>query len=385
MKKKQKKNLKHHTSQKNVWPEHKIKELILKGRQRGFITDKEIVHAIPEFNKYLKKTEEFLDQLDKNGIQVKESTTEFLADKTGQEGKKEFLFDLSHLSEDSVQMYLKEVGKVPLLNSEEEVALAKRKDAGDLEAFKLLIQANLRLVISLAKKSMSYKMGFLDLIQEGNLGLFRAVEKYDWRKGYKFSTYATWWIKQAISRSIADHSRTVRIPVHINELLNHFHEKERWLTQQLGRQPTTDEVANEMSLPKEEITRLSKVSQNIVSLEKSVGGEEEDKDTELGDLIKDIKTLAPDRIAALKFLQGYMQRMLKDLPKREKDIVKMRFGLVDGVAHTLEEVGEVFGVTRERIRQIEAKAIERLQTGKDICKVKDYWGQIKEVKKRAQE
>lgn len=361
------------------WPEEKEKELLAKGRARGFITENEIVYAFPFLERYFKDYEKFLDQLEKTGLEIKESEREFLGRKK-EEKKEEFSFDLSQLSEDSIQMYLKEVGKVPLLTPEEEVELAKRKDAGDKEATRKMAEANLRLVISIAKKFAGYKMSFADLIEEGNLGLFKAVEKYDWRKGYKFSTYATWWIRQTITRALADFSRTVRIPVHITELLNRYRYFERFLTQQLGRPPMPEELAKELEVSTEEVAHLFKISQDTVSLEKSIGKEGEDKDSELIDFIEDIKTLAPDRIAALKFLRDYFKDIIKDLPKREQNILKMRFGLIDGIAHTLEEVGQVFGVTRERIRQIEAKAIERLRVHKKIKKVRDYWGEDKEIK-----
>ena len=364
---------------KYLWPEEEAKKLLEKGRIRGFITENEIVYSFPHLERYFKDYEKFLDQCEKMGIAIKESKKEFL----GEEEKKKksaFSFDLNQLSNDSIQMYLKEVGRVPLLTPEEEIELAKRKDAGDKEAAQKMAEANLRLVISIAKKFAGYRMSFADLIQEGNLGLFKAVEKYDWRKGYKFSTYATWWIRQTITRALADFSRTVRIPVHITELLNRYRHLERFLTQQLGRPPRPEELAKELGVPTEEVNRLYKISQDTVSLEKSVGKENEDKDSEMVDFIEDIKTLAPDRLAALKFLQDYFKDIIKDLPKREQNILKMRFGLVDGIAHTLEEVGEVFGVTRERIRQIEAKAIERLKAHKKIKKVSDYWGEKKEIK-----
>ena len=361
------------------WPEEKEKELLAKGRARGFITENEIVYAFPFLERYFKDYEKFLDQLEKTGLEIKESEREFLGRKK-EEKKEEFSFDLSQLSEDSIQMYLKEVGKVPLLTPEEEVELAKRKDAGDKEATRKMAEANLRLVISIAKKFAGYKMSFADLIEEGNLGLFKAVEKYDWRKGYKFSTYATWWIRQTITRALADFSKTVRIPVHITELLNRYRYFERFLTQQLGRPPMPEELAKELEVSTEEVAHLFKISQDTVSLEKSIGKEDEDKDSELVDFIEDIKTLAPDRIAALKFLRDYFKDIIKDLPKREQNILKMRFWLIDGIAHTLEEVGQVFGVTRERIRQIEAKAIERLRVHKKIKKVRDYWGEDKEIK-----
>lgn len=363
-----------------AWPEAEAQKLIEKGRQRGFVTDKEILYALPRIECYLDKYEEFLDQLDKMGISLKESEEEFLKiiDKKEEEEKKEkshleeMLYDLSQISADSIQMYLKEIGKVPLLTPEEEVVLSQKKDTGDKEAMKKLIEANLRLVVSIAKKFIGYGLSFLDLIQEGNLGLFRAVEKFDWRKGYKFSTYATWWIKQAITRALADQSRTIRIPVHMVETINKFQQSSRWLTQQLGREVTAEEVAAEMSDMAENIRHLMEISQDIISLETTVG-DSDDKDTELGDLIEDLKTLSPERVAAIKILRDYMKEIVKDLPSRERRILEMRFGLTDGVTHTLEEVGQEYDVTRERIRQIEAKALERLRAMKGIEKVKDYF------------
>lgn len=362
-----------------AWPEAEAQKLIEKGRQRGFITDKEILYALPRIEYYLDKLEEFLDQLDRMGISIKESEEEFLkiTGKKEEEKKEkthleEMLFDLSQISADSIQMYLKEIGKVPLLTPEEEIELARKKEMGDKEAMKRLIEANLRLVVSIAKKFIGYGLSFLDLIQEGNIGLFRAVEKFDWKKGYKFSTYATWWIKQAITRALADQSRTIRIPVHMVETINKFQQSSRWLTQQLGREPTADEVAAEMGELAENVRHLMEISQDIISLETTVGDEDE-KDTELGDLIEDLKTLSPERVAAVKILRDYMKEIVKDLPPREKRILEMRFGLVDGVTHTLEEVGQEYNVTRERIRQIEAKALERLRAMKGIEKVKDYF------------
>jgi len=365
---------------KIIFPEEAAKKLFEKGRVRGFITEQEIVYTFPFLERYFKDYERFLDKMEKSGLAIKESEERLLGRKKELK-RKESLFDLSQLSQDSIEMYLKEVSKVPLLSPEEEVELAKRKDEGDEEAIKKIIEANLRLVISIAKKYIGYKMSFADLIQEGNLGLFRAVEKYDWRKGYKFSTYATWWIRQTITRALADHSRTVRIPVHITELLNRYRERERYLTQQLNRPPTFEELAKELGISEGEANHLYKISQDIVSLEKPVGKDDEDKDTELSDFIEDVKTLAPDRVAALRFLRDISKDIIKDLPKREQEILKMRFGLMDGIAHTLEEVGQVFGVTRERIRQIEAKAIERLREHDEIKKIKDYWGEKREFKK----
>jgi len=352
------------------FPEKKAQGLMFKGRQRGFVTEEELLYTFVRVEKYLKDYIEFLDKLEKSGINIKESSDSLLDDPKEEEIK--LLFDLSKLSADSIQMYLKEIGRVPLLSSEEEKELAKKKDAGDNQASKKLIEANLRLVVSIAKKFSGYGLGFLDLIQEGNVGLFRAVEKYDWKKGYKFSTYAHWWIRQGIIRALADQSRTIRIPVHVVEVLGKFKKANRFLSKQLERKPTSGELAAELNIDLDKARHLRKISQDVISLETTVGGEDDDQETEIGDLLEDVKTISPDRVAALKSLKTYMEKVIKDLAPREQKILDIRFGLSDGVAHTLEEVGEVFGVTRERIRQIEARAIERIKQLDSVKKIKDY-------------
>jgi RNA polymerase primary sigma factor len=267
-------------------------------------------------------------------------------------------------------MYLREIGKIPLLNAEEEIALAKRKERGDQEAVRRLIEANLRLVVSIAKKFVGKQLSLLDLIQEGNVGLFRAVKKFEYRKGYKFSTYATWWIRQAITRALADQSRTIRIPVHMVETINRFKQVERRLIQDLGREPLPEEMSAELGLPIDKVRHIKKISQETVSLEASVGDDEED--SKLEDFIEDVKTVSPAKNAARELLRDYVQEAMRDLTPREQKILEMRFGLVDGVSHTLEEVGREFDVTRERIRQIEAKALEKIQQKEIIHKLRDY-------------
>jgi len=364
-----------HKKAKIAWPEQEAQRLITKGKQLGFVTENEILYAFPNLEYYVDNYENLLSQFEKFGISIKESQQDLLSLRPAAKKEaagSEMIFDLSHLSEDSIQMYLKEIGKVSLLTPDEEMNLARRKDAGDKEAMQKLIEANLRLVVSIAKKFIGYGLSFLDLIQEGNMGLFRAVEKFDWKRGYKFSTYATWWIKQAVTRALADQSRTIRIPVHMVESINRFQQSRRWLTQQLGREVTAEEVAAEMGEMSENIRHIMEISQDIVSLETTVG-DDDDRDTELGDLIEDLKTISPERVAAVKILRDYMKEIVKDLPGRERRILEVRFGLVDGVTHTLEEVGRDYNVTRERIRQIEAKAIERLREMKGIEKIKDYF------------
>lgn len=350
-----------------------VKTLINKARARGFVTETEILYALPELEEYVGEYEKLLDRFEELGIRVEETRGELIeleggiAEKKREEGRK---FDLSEISNDSIQMYLREIGKVPLLSTEEEVTLAKRKEKNDVEAQKKLVEANLRLVVSIAKKFTGRSLSLLDLIQEGNVGLFRAVEKFDFRKGYKFSTYATWWIRQAITRALADQSRTIRIPVHMVETINKFQQVERQLIQDLGREPLPEEIASEMGEPIEKILHIIKISQETVSLETSVG--DEDEDSTLGDFIEDIKTTTPDRSAAMQLLKDHVQEIIRELPAREQKILEMRFGLIDGVAHTLEEVGQEFGVTRERIRQIEAKALEKIQDHRGMKKLKDY-------------
>ncbi len=357
-----------------------VKNLLDKGRVRGFITETEVVHTFPEVEEYLSEYEKFLNEIDDAGILVVDSPTEFLESK---EKRKESLekigltisdskkkVDISDISSDSIQMYLREIGKVPLLKSEEEIALAKRAEKSDVEARKKLIEANLRLVVSIAKRFTGKSLSLLDLIQEGNIGLFRAVEKFDYRKGYKFSTYATWWIRQAITRALADQSRTIRIPVHMVETINKFKQIERQLIQDLGREPLPEEIAAEMNEPLDKVLHIIKISQDTISIETSVG--EDDEDSTLEDFIEDVKTVTPDRVAALQLLRDYVQEIIQDLTPREQKILEMRFGLLDGVAHTLEEVGQEFDVTRERIRQIEAKALEKIGKHKLIGKLKDY-------------
>ena len=355
------------------WPEEIAHKLTEKGKQRGFITQNEILYAFPRVEKSLVEYEEFLENLEKIGIQVIKSNEDLLGSEKEKEKKEELFFDLTKLSADSIQMYLKEIGHVPLINSEEEVVLAKKKDEGDKKSGMRLIEANLRLVVSIAKKFVGYGLTFLDLIQEGNIGLFRAVEKYDWKRGYKFSTYATWWIRQAIIRSLADQSRTIRIPVHVVEILGKFNRADRYLLQQLGRHPTSEEIAAELEIETDAARYLMKISQDVISLETTIGGDDDGKESELVDFIEDVKTMAPDRAAALMLLRKYIKEIVVDLSPREQKILDIRFGLSDGVAHTLEEVGRVFGVTRERIRQIEARALERIRQLKGIKKIEDYY------------
>jgi RNA polymerase primary sigma factor len=355
-----------------------LQNLMNKGRMRGFITDSEMLHVFPEVEEYLKDYEKFLGELEKNGVPVvevkpgileRDEERKKILEKVGITREKKRL-DLGDISADSIQMYLREIGKVPLLTTEEEIALARRRERGDEEASKRLIEANLRLVVSIAKKFVGKSLSLADLIQEGNIGLFRAVEKFDSRKGYKFSTYATWWIRQAITRALADQSRTIRIPVHMVETINKFQKVERQLTQDLDREPLPEEIAAEMGEDIEKIRNLIKISQDTVSLGTSVG--DEDEDSVLEDFIEDVKNVTPDRAAALQLLKEHVNDLLRDLSARERRILEMRFGLVDSVSHTLEEVGEEFGVTRERIRQIEAKALERIQGFQGIEKLKDY-------------
>ncbi len=375
-------------NKKNIQPVEEVEEpttaqlweLVKKGRNRGFITEIELLQFLPRPEHYLDLYEGFVELLEKNGVTVVETAPSLLGGKIqNQDVLKQFQgaqpdmdvpFDLGQISSDSIQMYLREIGKIPLLSGEEEVALAKRKERNDKAAERKLIEANLRLVVSIAKKFVGKTLSLLDLIQEGNIGLFRAVKKFDYRKGYKFSTYATWWIRQAITRALADQSRTIRIPVHMVETINRFQQVQRRLQQDLGRDPTPEELAAELGEEVDKIYHIIKISQDTMSLEVPIG--DEDEETQLSDFIEDVKNVSPDRSAALQILRDYVQHAIKDLTPREQKILEMRFGLSDGVTHTLEEVGQEFGVTRERIRQIEAKALEKIQQTDIVSKLRDY-------------
>jgi RNA polymerase primary sigma factor len=348
-----------------VFVEDKVQKLIDKVKERGFVTISEILYSFPNAEKDVKGLEDFYDQLEKKGIEVKD-VQEFLTINK-KRGKRSRLRRI-----DPVQMYLKEIGRVSFLTADQEKELAKRIEKGDEEAKKKLAQANLRLVVSIAKKYIgrSPNLTILDLIQEGNLGLFRAVEKFDWRRGYKFSTYATWWIRQAISRALADQARTIRIPVHMVETLSKFNKTKRRLLKNLGRDPLPEEIAAEMGIEVEKVHHLMKISQQTVSLGTPVGDDEDD--SVLADFIKDEKSILPDLEAARILLKRNQKEILVDLTPREQKILSMRFGLEDGVTHTLEEVGQVFGVTRERIRQIEAKALEKIRQHHSLKKLKGY-------------
>ena len=273
---------------------------------------------------------------------------------------------------DAVQSYLREIGRTPLLNKNEERELSKRSETGDEEARRHLIQANLRLVVSIAKRYVNRTphLSILDLIQEGNIGLSRAVDKFDWRRGFKFSTYATWWIRQAITRALADQSRTIRIPVHMVETISKYTQLKRRLTQELGREPLVEEIASEMRVDPQKIRYIQKISQEVISLESPVG--DENDDSTLLEFIPDEKSLTPSQLAAYRLLKDRIKSIIDDLTPREQRILQMRFGLEDGVTHTLEEVGNEFGVTRERIRQIEAKALEKIKTHEKAAKLEEY-------------
>jgi len=353
--------------QKVVLDEEKIKKLIEKGKLRGFVTYTEILRLIPEPEKSMDELEELLDRLHREGIDVREARG-YLTDTS------EALLKLMSLARhpDSVQMYLKEIGKVPFLTAKEEKELAKRIEKGDEAAKQKLILANLRLVVSIAKKYVgrSPNLTLLDLIQEGNLGLFRAAEKFDWRKGYKFSTYATWWIRQAITRALADQARTIRIPVHMIETITKYEKIKRALTKVLRRDPLPSEIAKEMGLSVDKVKHIARIAQKTVSLETPVG--DSDEESVLADFVKDEDIPSPTKEAARTLLRERLKEILKDLTPREQKILSMRFGLEDGITHTLQEVGEVFGVTRERIRQIEAKALEKIRKHRDIKKLEGY-------------
>ncbi len=357
----------------------KLRELLaLAKKKKNMLEYQEISDFFSDMQLDAEQFEKILDFLEANNIDVLRITDddvddEMLLDVDDEDEIEVEKIDLSVPDgvsiEDPVRMYLKEIGKVPLLSAEEEIELAKRMELGDQEAKKRLAEANLRLVVSIAKRYVGRGMLFLDLIQEGNLGLIKAVEKFDYRKGYKFSTYATWWIRQAITRAIADQARTIRIPVHMVETINKLIRVSRQLLQELGREPTPEEIAAEMNMPVERVREILKISQEPVSLETPIGEEE---DSHLGDFIQDDNVPVPADAAAFTLLKEQLEEVLGTLTEREQKVLTLRFGLEDGRARTLEEVGKEFNVTRERIRQIEAKALRKLRHPSRSRKLKDY-------------
>ncbi|MCL4208393.1 RNA polymerase sigma factor RpoD [Patescibacteria group bacterium] len=350
-----------------------IDELIKKAKARGFVTQDEVLEAFVEPELYIDLLDEFYNQLYNLGSDIFESVSQDKEEDTVSDSAKE-LEMLSSLktsgSADPVRMYLKEIGRIPLLNREDEIRLAQRAEAGDAKAKEKLTSSNLRLVVSIAKKYIGRGMTFLDLIQEGNKGLIRAVEKYDWTKGFKFSTYATWWIRQAITRAIADQARTIRIPVHMVETINKLMRTSRKLMQDLGREPTPEEIGELMDLEPEKVREILKISQNTTSLESPVGDGEDD--SVLGDFIADDKQTTPYDATSQHMLTENIREVLSALSDREARVLEMRFGLEGGKPMTLEEVGRKFGVTRERIRQIEAKALRKLRHPSKRKRLQDF-------------
>ncbi|MFZ5822955.1 MAG: RNA polymerase sigma factor RpoD [Bacillota bacterium] len=359
-----------------------VKDLIAKGKRKGALSYGEVADSLQGLELGADQMDDVFEALTEAGIDVigdradavpDEEEVAPLEDTEETTLDEEVEIDLSVPEgiaiDDPVRMYLKEIGRVPLLSAEEEVELAKRIEQGDEEAKRRLAEANLRLVVSIAKRYVGRGMQFLDLIQEGNLGLIKAVEKFDYRKGYKFSTYATWWIRQAITRAIADQARTIRIPVHMVETINKLIRVTRQLVQELGREPLPEEIAGHMEISVERVREIQKIAQEPVSLETPIGEEE---DSHLGDFIEDQDAPAPAEAASFTLLKEQLEEVLESLTPREEKVLRLRFGLDDGRARTLEEVGHVFGVTRERIRQIEAKALRKLRHPSRSKKLKDY-------------
>ncbi|MBL7150643.1 RNA polymerase sigma factor RpoD [Candidatus Microgenomates bacterium] len=350
-----------------------LNNLIKKGKKQGFITQEEILKYFPDAEERLNELDDFYDSLFKINIDVFETITEEeIAE--DERATKELEKELKKISvskkiTDPVRMYFKEIGRSPLLTREEEVELAKKVEKEDLKAKEKLTRSNLRLVVSIAKRYMNRGLSFLDLIQEGNKGLIRAVEKYDWRRGYKFSTYATWWIRQGVTRAIADQARTIRIPVHMIETINKMLRVIRQLTQELGREPTPKEIGREMDLKPLKVRYVLKIAQKTASLEKPIG---EDENSYLGDFIEDETQPSPYDLTSKGLLKKDIEEVLETLSDREAQVLRMRFGLLGEKASTLEEVGKTFGVTRERIRQIEAKALKRLKHPSRRKKLRDY-------------
>ncbi|WP_420830429.1 RNA polymerase sigma factor RpoD [Bacillus piscicola] len=348
-------------------------QLIETGKKRGVLSYAEITEKLAPYDQDSEQMDEFFEYLGEQGIDLLNEGEEV---PSMDQVEKEEELDLNDLSvppgikiNDPVRMYLKEIGRVPLLSAAEEVEYAKLIEEGDEEAKRRLAEANLRLVVSIAKRYVGRGMLFLDLIQEGNMGLIKAVEKFDYNKGYKFSTYATWWIRQAITRAIADQARTIRIPVHMVETINKLIRVQRQLLQDLGREPTPEEVSKEMDLTPDKVREILKIAQEPVSLETPIG---EEDDSHLGDFIEDQEALAPSDAAAYELLKEQLEDVLDTLTDREENVLRLRFGLDDGRTRTLEEVGKVFGVTRERIRQIEAKALRKLRHPSRSKRLKDF-------------
>ena len=359
----------------NKKSKEKIDGIIKKAKEKGTMTYGELATELDEAN--TEEIEKVFDAFEDMGVSVDKDDLDLeepnIEDLESVEDIKLDEIDLNNMDginvDDPVRMYLREIGRIPLLTYEEELDLAKRVLEGDEEAKQKLAESNLRLVVSIAKKYVGKGMLFLDLIQEGNMGLIKAVEKFDYTKGYKFSTYATWWIRQAITRAIADQARTIRIPVHMVETINKLIRTSRHLLQQLGREPTPEEIAKEMEIPVEKVVEIQKIAQDPVSLETPIG---EEDDSHLGDFIQDDDSLAPQDAAAYTLLKEQLEEIMQTLTPREAKVLKLRFGLEDGKARTLEEVGREFNVTRERIRQIEAKALRKLRHPSRSKKLKDY-------------